>query len=140
MYACSRLRKSKKTQSSRSIICFLTICVRVNVCLCVCMYTRHVCQHVLCMCEHVICVCQCVPTCGTLIFIMTVFFFFHKKNTSSNFGAKAHRFGLCSQRSVSVVFFFMLKKYNHYENESMCVPVRANMCCVFCQHVLCMFS
>ncbi len=59
---------------------------------------------------------------GTLIFIMTVVFFLHKKNSSSNFGAKMHRFGLCSQRSVSIVFFYakkkMLKKDNHFENES----------------------
>ena len=38
----------------------------------------------------------------TLIFIMTVFFFHDKKNSSSNSGAKTHRFGLCSQRSVSI--------------------------------------
>ena len=36
----------------------------------------------------------------TLISIMTVFFFLDKKNSSSNSGAKVHRFGLCSQRSV----------------------------------------
>jgi hypothetical protein len=39
---------------------------------------------------------------STLISIMTVFFFLDKKNSSSNSGAKAHCFGLCSQRSVSM--------------------------------------
>jgi hypothetical protein len=38
----------------------------------------------------------------TLISIMTVFFFLDKKNSSSNSGAEVHRFGLCSQRSVSI--------------------------------------
>ena len=46
----------------------------------------------------------------TLISIMTVSFFLEKKNSSSNSGAKAHRFGLCSQRSVSILFFFCAKK------------------------------
>jgi hypothetical protein len=55
---------------------------------------------------------------STLIFIMTVFFFLDKKNSSSNSGAKTHRFSLCSQRAVSIKFFFMIKKDNHYENES----------------------
>jgi hypothetical protein len=52
----------------------------------------------------------CHDDAFTLIFIMTVFFFLDKKNSSSNFGAKTHRFGLCSQRSVSILFFLMLKK------------------------------
>jgi hypothetical protein len=37
-----------------------------------------------------------------LRYIMAVFFFLEKKISSSNSGAKAHRFGLCSQRSVSI--------------------------------------
>jgi hypothetical protein len=59
-------------------------------------------------------------SCGdTLISIMTVFFFLEKKNSSSDSGAKAHWFGLCSQRSVSILFFFVLeKKNNHYGNQS----------------------
>ncbi len=47
--------------------------------------------------------CKTIHKIGTtLISIMTVCFFLDKKNSSSNSGAKAHRFGLCSQRSVSM--------------------------------------
>ncbi len=58
---------------------------------------------------HIYYVCMCVLYIHTLIFIMTVFFFLDKKNSSSNSGAKTHRFGLCSQRSVSI-FFYAKKK------------------------------
>ncbi len=66
---------------------------------------------------------------------MTIFFFLHKKNSSSNVGAKAHRFGLCSQRSVSIVFFFMLKK------KTIIMKMRVNhdytfVHVLFCVHIL----
>ncbi len=37
-------------------------------------------------------------------------FFSRKKKSSSISGAEAHRFGLCSQRSVSILFFLCPKK------------------------------
>jgi hypothetical protein len=111
----------------------LHILLRMYVCVYVCM---HVCRQWLiiqkCTCRTMyvvmrLCICMyvCVSTFYVYIQINTntfvhghayshfyndCLFFSLIKNSSSNFGAKMHRFGLCSQRSVSIVFFFMLKK------------------------------
>jgi hypothetical protein len=107
-----------------SVFCRVYVCVWCFACVFSCVY-RVVCVYIY----------ACNEFC-TLVSIMTVFFFLDKKNSSSNSRAKAHRFGLCSQRSVSIQFFFMLKKRQSlWKSEYVCFA------CIGCVYIwVCMCS